>query len=681
MSHIFRFFTTSASPWRQSAILFFVAFLVRWLHIVALGGSEFVDVPGLDGRIYLQLAEGVRQGAWPGDEPFFRPPLYSYFVYSVQFVFGNDSLAPIRIVQAFLGSTTCVLTYWLGRCAFRDPWVATVGAWICVLYGPAIAFDAQILPATLDGLFQTAFLTLLLIGQQLGEPSDSRSARSKRLAAWIAAGAIGGLASVLRGEAIVLVALGASWIAWVSRPQLSWGSIAQQLFAYGLPVVIAVGPVAFHNARHDEVPPKVAEGSAPDTGIGATLGRIARGQFSLVAGNGGINFYLGKHSAVGDRNDVNHPDHFATYGRAIRDARAASESASARSSWLVRQTLSDLAENPGAAAKRIGLDALRAINGAEVVRNSNLYASREDSWVTQLLLWKLGLAFPGGLLIPLALWGLITARPPRSASFLLGGRLVMWLVFALGFFVTARYRLPLLSILALYAAWGARDVWTRAFAAGSTSQQRVRVALVLGALIAAAHLPVVRVHRDRGIYELERLGFTLNQAQRPEAAERVYLRILDRNPDHVSTLSKLAIRRRQQGNLEDATAYLERALQIDPTYWIARNALGLTYYARGLYSQAERELREAIRIGDPDATVFSNLGSTLIQQGKADEALAAYREAVRIDPKHADSHYNIGAVLESQGDLSGARKSYESALEAQPKHGPARRKLDRLPRS
>ena len=105
--------------------------------------------------------------------------------------------------------------------------------------------------------------------------------------------------------------------------------------------------------------------------------------------------------------------------------------------------------------------------GAEIPRNQELYPARAWSPVLWVLLWKVpGLAFPFGLLLPLAAVGLGVAwrrAPVLAASVVLLGLAVA------AFFVTGRYRAPLVPLLAVFAAAGVR--WAAIEASG-----RARVA-------------------------------------------------------------------------------------------------------------------------------------------------------------------------------------------------------------
>src|SRR5262249_5548549 len=92
------------------------------------------------------------------------------------------------------------------------------------------------------------------------------------------------------------------------------------------------------------------------------------------------------------------------------------------------------------------------LGGDEIYRNQAIYPSRRYSPVLAALLWKVpGLAFPFGILAPLAILGIAVAwrKAPLLASIVL-----LYSLGVLAFFIAARYRVPLVPYLAIFAVQG-----------------------------------------------------------------------------------------------------------------------------------------------------------------------------------------------------------------------------------
>ena len=84
-----------------------------------------------------------------------------------------------------------------------------------------------------------------------------------------------------------------------------------------------------------------------------------------------------------------------------------------------------------------------------------------------------------------------------------------------------------------------------------------------------------------------------------------------------------------QGNLDDAIAAYDKAINIDPNL----------------------------------AQAWSNKGATLHLQGKYDEAIQALDKAIQIDPQVAQAWYNKGIALEALGKTSESEATFAKAKE------------------
>jgi hypothetical protein len=81
---------------------------VRLAHVLQMHGTPYFSVLMGDAREYDAWAQRIAGGDWIGSGVFYQAPLYPYFVGVVYWLAGRD-LAVLRVVQAFLGSVSCVL--------------------------------------------------------------------------------------------------------------------------------------------------------------------------------------------------------------------------------------------------------------------------------------------------------------------------------------------------------------------------------------------------------------------------------------------------------------------------------------------------------------------------------------------------------------------------------------------
>jgi 4-amino-4-deoxy-L-arabinose transferase-like glycosyltransferase len=126
-----------------------------------------------DEQHFLQLAQSLLRGdgfAWGPERPTsLRPPLYPAVVTSLWWLGGEGNLQVVRFVQIFLSLVTAGLVYELGRRAF-DPAVAAVAAIVTWLYPSLVFFNFTILTETLFTLLLVAFVLFGVMLVERGRP-------------------------------------------------------------------------------------------------------------------------------------------------------------------------------------------------------------------------------------------------------------------------------------------------------------------------------------------------------------------------------------------------------------------------------------------------------------------------------------------------------------------------------
>ena len=541
----------------------------------------------IDGREYHAWAVGWLAGTWPPPEPFERPPLYPVFLGALYAAFGAEPLAAL-VAQALLGAAVCALAYAIARELTDDATTALVAAALCALSGTLVYFDAQLLSASLD-VFLTALSLWLLL----------RAARRGGLPAWVGAGAALGLAIANRGALLFWVPLALLWIALARAGDGALGRAgrARRLAAAAAlvaPVLAILAPIALHNARWDE-------GSERPADARELAARIASGRFVLLATNSGINFRLGNQASLRDVNRIDHPDHMEVYERLRTEpARNGVASYHGADAWLLRGTLRWIAAHPGAWLGVLAAKTGELLRGAEVPRNANLYADRENSRVLAALLWSRGVAVPAGVLIPLGLVGIALACRDARRHALALGALALQALFVLAFFVTDRYRLPMLPLLAVYAAIALVEIARRLRGGGLRAAAAPAGAAAL--LLALCNLGNPAMSAERGYLEYNDLAVSLAEQGDPAGAEAAWLRALAHHPRHVDSLVGLCKVRLDLSRSADALAPCREAVALAPGSAAAHQELGLALEAQGRRAEARGELLRALSIAPNAAT-------------------------------------------------------------------------------
>ena len=127
-----------------------------------------------------------------------------------------------------------------------------------------------------------------------------------------------------------------------------------------------------------------------------------------------------------------------------------------------------------------------------------------------------------------------------------------------------------------------------------------------------------------------------------------------------------ALKFHQQGRLQKADKIYQKILKKNPNHSDALHFSGLIAGQRGQFQRAEQLMRRAIEILPQNAIYHHNLGSLMKDQGKWTEAIRWYQKAAEIEPGYMDAHYNMGVACLNQGHLRQAISCFQKALELRP---------------
>jgi Dolichyl-phosphate-mannose-protein mannosyltransferase len=136
-----------------------IALVVRLLHIWQLRAAPFFTALMGDSHGYDEWAQRIAGGDWLGRDVFYQAPLYPYLL-GVIYTIAGHSLLIVRIVQALIGSASCVLLTFAGARLF-SPRVGLAAGVMLALYAPAIFFDGLLQKSTLDVFFVCLALWLM----------------------------------------------------------------------------------------------------------------------------------------------------------------------------------------------------------------------------------------------------------------------------------------------------------------------------------------------------------------------------------------------------------------------------------------------------------------------------------------------------------------------------------------
>jgi tetratricopeptide (TPR) repeat protein len=579
--------------WAAPLAVFGIALALRLLHIHAIENNPFFSHPIVDAWDYHKDAlHMVETGDWIGNRAFFQAPLTSYFLAAI-YRFTGISLMWPRIVQALLGSMTAAGVFILGRRLFSEK-AAYIAGIITAVYPLFIFFDGELLAPTITLFLDVLFLLALFA-----------AAARKALWRWAVPGLLFGLRALATTNNLATVPV--FWI-WILISGRSGGPPGMRRLAavavFTLGITAAIAPVTIRNY-------------------------VLQREFVLVSSNAGINFYLGNtgdyEAKVSMRPGLDWDDFVNKHVRAGR--RVGPE----MSGYFFEQSLKYIRENPAEYLRLSAYKTYLFLRGDEVMRNQEIYAFREYSPVLRVLMWKVGipggpgLAVPFGLLLPLAWPGFLLAfKLRRGNAILLAAYAAAYSLSVIAFFVTARYRLPVVIPLTLLMAYGWSEFrrWWR--------PANMRAAALSGILA---------------------IGILCNWNLGPMPHEM--------NPDAYHSLATTLA---SQGDLAGAEIYFKKALEADPDDAAAWVNLGLSVYQeRGMDKQAEACYRRALEVRPGYAPAVYNLGLLAQLENRPAQAESLYMEAAALDPLMSGPYVNIASMALGRGDYEKAYRFYREA--------------------
>jgi len=127
------------------------------------------------------------------------------------------------------------------------------------------------------------------------------------------------------------------------------------------------------------------------------------------------------------------------------------------------------------------------------------------------------------------------------------------------------------------------------------------------------------------------------------------------NPGSSMVRNNLGYALLQKGQMDEAMAQCQKALEINPNYAEAHNNLGNALSKKGQVDEAIEQYQKALEIAPTDAVAHYNLGLTLSQEGQVDEAIAQFQEALRLKPDFTEAQVILAKVQAMVRQVPGSK--------------------------
>jgi Tfp pilus assembly protein PilF len=608
--------------------IFALALVVRLVYLrESLFNPAFAN-PVLDSGIYDNLARSLAAGESMSGQFFWQPFFYPVFL-SIVYWLSNGSIIFGKVVQIFLGSLTCLLTYQLGKRVFNQG-AGIIAGLITALYGPLIFFDGELLATGWAALWTVSLVLLFLISP------------SKRSALFfMVLGICGGLSIITRPTFVPFFIAGLIWLAICSYR--SSRSVREALIRLSM---VLLGFLAI------AVP------------VGAKNLRLT-GHFGILPSSGGLNLYIG-----------NNPDYTQTMAARpgwpwqeiveLPERNGVTSSMWARQKFFLRKVKDYIVTEPLSFVKGLIYKTSQFFSSREMPRNVDVYLFGKWSLLLRLLTFKAGpFGFPFGILLPLTVLGLVKYFKRIPAPLLLF--LIFYPLSVILVFPSARYRAPVVPAMSVIAAAGVLEV------VRSIRYRKVRSIFVISVIF----LGVTLLSSLPGLFPAEKANYeaelyyaaagTLKRRNQPDEAVTYYQKALELDMSYTEAHYNLANTYAAMGKLDQAIDHYKEALDLMPESAMIHGNLAFYLVRQGRPEQAVKHYKEALRIKPDSPRIAYELGRTYAQLERFDLAIENLNKAIQLEPDYAQVYYSLAQIYRQQGKFDLAKEHLEEAIRLQSK--------------
>ena len=394
------------------------ALAVRLLYLYLYQALPDWDQLTVDNYYHHHWAQSIASGNLAGDTTYFRAPFYIYILSALYSVLG-DSLWVGRLFGLLVGLGTIFMTYRLG-CRLFAP---VVGLWAAALYAlmpTSLYFESELL---LDPLF--TLLGLIAIDRFLGWLKHKSSGELLFCGLWF------GLATITRPTMLVFIPVVVIYTLLAADRTRRWRSVI--LLTAGL--VLVIGPIFARNL-------------------------IVAGDPVLISSQGGINFYIGNNETADGVSAVMPPP--LGHNWRMEDTRQLAQkdanhllTPGEQSSYWYGRGIEWIKEYPADFASLYLKKLYLFFSPDEFSNNRSLPVFFSQIWLLNYN--QLGF----GLILPFAILGLAWSFGRNGQV-----RFVAWFLLLISltsalFFITSRFRLPIIPLLTILAAAGSLEMISR----------------------------------------------------------------------------------------------------------------------------------------------------------------------------------------------------------------------------
>ncbi|MFH0931606.1 MAG: tetratricopeptide repeat protein [Candidatus Zixiibacteriota bacterium] len=638
--------------------IFIFSLILRLIYLLQIKSNPYFYSPTMDPLYHDLWAQSIAQGNWIGDQVFFRAPFYPYFLGILYKLFGHNYFIP-RLLQHLIGSFSVILIYFLSRKLFNRK-VACLSAFFAAIYGIFIYFENEFLLDFLLVFFGVLLILLLY-----------RTKENPKKSGFLLAGLVSGLFAITRPNILIFIPFVLLWIFLLLKFDLKKKLVYSLFFLLGF--ILLIIPVSFRNY-------------------------LVGKDFVLISSQGGINFYIGNNPEADGTSAFLPPygDDWE-YQDAVYEVQKATNKLpqpSEVSDYYFKKGMDFATHSP---AKFLSLFIKKLYlfwNSFEISNNQDIYFFRRYSALIRILslgFWLIG---------PLSLLGIAHSLKSWKRYFLPLSFIFSYSFSVLLFFVSSRFRLPVLPFLIIFSSFAIIQLY-EFIRRGSF--KKLFFALILFLLFffltnsnfyhlsktnfAQAYFSLGNLYLKKGELQKAKEQYLLALKEDPylrrahlnlgniyfrernySSAEEEFLEELKLHPRQEKAYNNLSVLSRIKGDFPSAIEQAKEALKIKPYYPEAYINLSLAYLKEENFPLAESTLNAAATFYSSSTSLRFYLGMIYQKQGKPDEALREYELLLSEKSKSENLDYNLGLIFSkddpAQEGVSGlkAYAAYNSGL-------------------
>lgn len=563
------------------------ALLLRIIYLLQIYDNPFWIPKSMDPHFYHSWATAIVHKSFPEKTVFQGLPLYPYFLACIYAVFGIRVFIAL-FIQAIIGAISCGLTYVIAHRFFSQK-IAFCAGLLAVFYKPFIFYDGLMVGACI-----TIFLYLLNL---LCAHNFYKSPTIKNAWVW---GIQTGI-SFLSRPAIVLFPIIVLIMMKIKR---GGGTTQPSFLKASLCVLLGMFAIVF---------------------LPMMRNYIVADDFILTS-HGGLNFYIGNNPEATGKfhapSDIGRqPETMVQNAHRIAEKNCGKKlKASESSHYWKQRAYNFIRKNPAAFLKLLCRKTYLFLQGGEITDFRTIEFFKRYSSLLRAPL------FTFWMIVPWALLGLMVTRKHKDI-FLLHCFLWSYCASIVLFFINSRYRLPVIPVMLIFAAYSFFSVVEQ----WSLNKKRFFILLAC----------VVFLYCFTGFKK-----------------EQPYL------ADDYNELAGLYIS--EHNDYDKAVLLYRQAYQLDSQNQYVVYNLAKAYFDLKNYSESLRFFQYAVTLDKNDYEAYNFIGIILARMGKPDESIVSFEKVIHINPTYYRAYNNCAVSFIHLQQYAKAKEMLQQSIRINP---------------